>query len=64
MIAFADTSALFALLVSNDSMHLRARKNFAHFSAQHFQLLTSSFVLVETVALLQHRMGLNAVPGF
>ena len=31
MIVFADTSALFALLVSDDYMHARARANFAHF---------------------------------
>ncbi|MCF8128180.1 MAG: PIN domain-containing protein [Deltaproteobacteria bacterium] len=64
MMVFADTSALFALLVRDDVMHVRAKQNFAHFAAQKARLLTSSFVLVETVALLQRRIGLNAVRDF
>jgi predicted nucleic acid-binding protein len=64
MIVFADTSALFALLVRDDRMHLKARKNFAWFAAQGVQLITSSYVLVETIALLQRRIGLPAVNDF
>ncbi len=64
MIVFADTSALFSLLVRDDFMHVRAKENFAHFVAHRFQLLTSSFVLVETIALLQRRIGLDAVRDF
>ena len=64
MIVFADTSALFSLLVRDDFMHVRAKENFAHFAAHQFQLLTSSFVLLETVALLQRRVGLDSVRHF
>ena len=64
MIVFADTSALFALLVSDDLMHIRARKNFDYFAENAVQLLSSSYVLVETVALLQRRIGLAAVNDF
>ena len=64
MIVFADTSALFALLVRDDFMHIRAKENFAYFAAHRVQLLTSSFVLVETVALLQRRVGLDSVRDF
>jgi len=64
MMIFADTSGLFALLVKNDSMHVRAKLNFAYFAQHRVQLLTSSFVLVETVALLQRRVGLEAVHDF
>ncbi len=64
MIVFSDTSALLSLLVRDDFMHVRAKLNFAHFAAHNFQLLTSSFVLAETVALLQRRVGLNAVRDF
>lgn len=64
MTVFADTSARFALLVRDDFMHVRAKLNFAHFAAHQVRLLTSSFVLVETVALLQRRIGLNAVRDF
>jgi len=64
MIVFVDTSALFSLLVHDDYMHVRAKLNFAHFGAHHFRLMTSSFVLVETIALLQRRIGLDAVRDF
>jgi predicted nucleic acid-binding protein len=64
MIVFADTSALYALLVRDDSMHAHARRCFSHFSKQAVQLLSSSFVLVETMALLQRRVGLEAVRDF
>ncbi|MEA3230852.1 MAG: PIN domain-containing protein [Thermodesulfobacteriota bacterium] len=61
---FVDTSGLFALLVSNDYMHIRAKENFAYFARQRLQLVTSAFVLVETIALLQRRIGLAAVHDF
>ncbi len=61
---FADTAGLFALMVKNDLMHVRAKQNFAFFARQRVQLLTSSFVLVETAALLQRRVGLEAVHDF
>ena len=64
MIVFADTSALYALLVRDDLMHVRAKKSFAYFSEHAVQLLSSSFVLVETIALLQIRVGQGAVQDF
>ncbi|MBW2368988.1 MAG: PIN domain-containing protein [Deltaproteobacteria bacterium] len=64
MNVFADTSGLFALLVQNDYMHIRARENFKYFSSQNAQLVTSSFVLVETTALLQRRIGMAPVHDF
>ena len=64
MIVFADTSALFALLVRDDYMHVRARANFDYFAARDVRLITSSYVLLETIALLQSRIGLEAVSDF
>jgi len=64
MKVFADTSGLFALLVQNDFMHTRARENFGYFAEKNAQLVTSSFVLVETTALLQRRVGLASVHDF
>jgi len=61
---FADTAGLFALVVKNDYMHIRAKLNFAYFAQHRAQLVTSSFVLVETTALLQRRVGLAAVHDF
>ena len=64
MIVFADTSALFALMVCDDLMHVHAKKSFAYFAQTGVQLLTSSYVLVETMALLQRRIGLAPVHDF
>ncbi|MBW2067096.1 MAG: PIN domain-containing protein [Deltaproteobacteria bacterium] len=64
MRVFADTSGLFALLVRNDLMHVRAKLNFQYFAEHDAHLLTSSFVVVETLALLQRRVGLEAVYDF
>jgi uncharacterized protein len=61
---FADTSGLFALLVKNDYMYVSARENFNYFAENNVQLVTSSFVLVETTALLQSRIGLAPVKDF
>ena len=64
MKVFADTSGLFALLVKNDHMYVRAKENFNYFAENNAQLVTSSFVLVETTALLQRRIGLTPVTDF
>ena len=64
MKVFADTSGLYALLVANDAAHGQARTAFRTLEDQAATLVTSSFVLVETIALLQRRVGLEAVRGF
>ena len=64
MTVFVDTSALFALLVRDDAMHVRAREAFTSLARREAQLLTSSYVLVETTALLQRRVGLTSVRDF
>ena len=64
MTVFADTSGLFALLVRNDYMHVRAKTIFQSFAENNTPLLTSSYVLVETTALLQRRVGMDAVMEF
>ncbi len=64
MIVFVDTSALFGLLARNDQVHGQAKRNFAYFAEHEAQLVTSSYVLVETLALLQNRIGLRAVSDF
>ena len=42
-------------------MYVRARENFNYLVGQNVQLVTSSFVLVETTALLQRRIGMAPV---
>ena len=61
---FVDTSAILALLVASDEAHERAKLGFAHLSQQQSRLVTSSYVLVETYALLGRRFGREAVRSF
>ena len=64
MSAFADTSALYALLVRTDEAHEGVRKAFGALVQNGRPLWTTSFVVVETMALLQHRLGLAAARDF
>ena len=59
-----DTSALYALLVAEDRWHTASKAAFAALEAENASLVTSSFVLQETVSLLQARTGLVAVRRF
>lgn len=61
---FIDTSALFALLVKEDRFHFQARQQAAAFQRDAMRWVTSSAVVVETVTLLQSRVGLEVVREF
>lgn len=61
---FVDTSALYALLVADDANHPRARRAFDSLAAREAALTSTSYVLVETYALLGRRVGLEAVSAF
>jgi predicted nucleic acid-binding protein len=61
---FVDTSAIYALLVVTDAFHPQARGAFADLRASNARLLTTSYVLVESYALLQRRVGVEAVAAF
>ena len=58
---YVDTSALLALMLREDRRHSEARHALEDLSRQEAPLVTSSYVLVETYALLQRRVGLDAV---
>lgn len=64
MSVFADTSAFYALLVSNDEAHDAVRTAFTSVLGDGRPVWTTSFVIVETMALLQHRIGLAAARDF
>jgi predicted nucleic acid-binding protein len=61
---FADTSALYALLVRSEPRHSAASAAFTALLQANRPIWTTSFVVVETVALLQHRIGLLAARDF
>jgi predicted nucleic acid-binding protein len=58
---FVDTSALYPLLVRTDEDHKAVAKTFRKLLADGRALMTSNYVLVETAAVLQNRLGLAPV---
>ena len=61
MTVFVDTSALYAVLDADDDQHSRAEAEWRRLVGAGYGLLTTSYVLVETTALVQHRLGMEAV---
>ncbi|HVA88447.1 MAG TPA: PIN domain-containing protein [Chloroflexota bacterium] len=61
---FADTSALYALLAAQDPSHPAARDAWSSIQARRDTLITSSYVLLETVSLIQRRLGMQAARDF
>jgi predicted nucleic acid-binding protein len=61
MSVFADTSGLYALLVRSEEHHDETVQAFRELVEGEIKIFTTSYVLVETVALLQHRIGLDPV---
>lgn len=61
---FVDTSAFFALLDGDDGNHRRAKAAWGELLEPGNVLVTSNYVLVECFALMQHRLGMEAVKGF
>lgn len=64
MNCFVDTSAFLAVMGKDDENHARAKMAWGDLLEQRVPLVTSSYVLTETFAILQHRMGLDAVRVF
>jgi len=58
---FADTSALYAVLDRDDDNHGPAAGVWPELLAESHGLVTSNYVLVETMALVQSRLGMDAL---
>jgi predicted nucleic acid-binding protein len=61
---FIDTSAFYALLDRDDANHQAAKGAWAKILSAENTLVASNYILVETFALLQNRLGLAAVQAF
>jgi predicted nucleic acid-binding protein len=61
MTTFVDTSALIALLDSSEARHAPCARAWKKLLDDDDSLVTSSYVLVETYALAQRRLGMEAV---
>jgi predicted nucleic acid-binding protein len=64
MSVFADTSGLYAVFDRDDANHPKAKTAWEAWLHAGELLVTSNYVLIETLALLQHRLGLAAVRAF
>lgn len=64
MMVFLDTSAFLAVLNANDQFHLSARLTWQEILASDTALFTSNYILLETIAVLQSRFGVESVRLF
>lgn len=64
MALLADTSALYASIDGSDGQHQSANHGWTMIAARREVLLTSNYVVLETIALLHRRLGLTAVRRF
>ncbi|MGC1375710.1 MAG: PIN domain-containing protein [Anaerolineales bacterium] len=58
---YIDTSALLAVLDQEDINHSTAKKTWLGFLETDELLLTNSYVMVESIAIIQNRLGLKNV---
>jgi len=64
MTVLVDTSALYALLSETDRRHDQARAVWVRLEEQEERLLATNYVLIETIALVGRRLGIDAVRSF
>jgi len=61
MTIFVDTSALLALLDADDRNHSIAKQVWEEMVRKEERLKCTNYILIETFALVQHRLGMDAV---
>jgi uncharacterized protein len=64
MSIFIDTSGFIAVLDKDDASHTEAAKTWMAILTSEEDLLTTNYVLVETFALVQNRLGMAAIKVF
>jgi len=63
-VIFIDTAAFYALIDARDPNHGAARLTMVRLRTAEASLLTHEYVLVETTALIQRRLGIGALRRF
>jgi uncharacterized protein len=61
---FVDTSAFYAVLDRDDESHAESARIWDALLGSEAVLITTNYVVVETCALIQHRLGLKALRTF
>ena len=64
MNVFVDTSAFLALLDADEQRHSTAQRVWAKLANEDAALYCTSYVLVETAALVQNRLGVSQLQAF
>lgn len=64
MRVFVDTSAFLAVLQSNDVNHQIAKQIWGRLLNEKANLICTNYVLLETVSLIQNRLGMKALKAF
>lgn len=64
MSVYVDTSAFLAVLNADDRFHAPAQRRWVQLIESGTPVFCNNYVLVETVAILQNRLGLDAVIAF
>ncbi len=64
MIYYVDTSAFLAILDADDRNHITAKQQWIDLVLAEATLVCSDYILVESLALIQHRLGLAAARIF
>lgn len=64
MKVFIDTSAFLAVLDADDKNHRKAKAKWVELITSEAILFSNNYILVETFALVQHRLGIGAVKTF
>ncbi len=60
---FVDTSGFYAVLDRDDANHVAAKRAWERLLVE-AKLVTNNYVLLETAALIQHRLGMAALHAF
>ena len=64
MNVFIDSSGFIALITKDDKNHEAAKRVWHEMLRQNASLVTSDYVLVETLALIQRRLGMEVLKTF
>lgn len=64
MSVYIDTSAFLAVLNADDRFHDRARARWQKLIEAEQPMFCNNYVLIETIAVLQNRIGMDAVIAF